>query len=354
MTLNPVPFLKRSGGVALLGTLLALASASAGSAQTPTPPNCPGGMRQIKIGVAAIPPNVVHTTSYLAKELGFFAKHCIDAKITAFEGGFSAAAIAGLMAGDTIAGVSDVMVASGVKVRQVWGFAPRIPHSLVSTAEITSAEQLKGKRLSASGGGVGSFNWRIAKSILAEGGLTVEDVRFVSQGTAGRLPGLFTGQLDAVPLHPEDVFLALQRPGFHVLYKLSAILPNWVFSAYGVADSFIARDRDLVVDAVAALIETNRFIYRNRDEVIPIMMRVTEKPRDAVEFAWNELTQNCVWAVNTGFDKARVEWSINNSVAAGDIPAGRNLTFDQLVDMPLAEAAVQKAGGPVVIGNCKL
>ena len=44
-------------------------------------------MRKINIGVSVAPPNVVHTSPYVAKELGFFAKRCIDANIIQFEGG---------------------------------------------------------------------------------------------------------------------------------------------------------------------------------------------------------------------------------------------------------------------------
>ncbi len=36
-------------------------------------------MRKINIGVSVAPPNVVHTSPYVAKELGYFAKRCIDA-----------------------------------------------------------------------------------------------------------------------------------------------------------------------------------------------------------------------------------------------------------------------------------
>ena len=49
-------------------------------------PTCPT-MRKINIGVSVAPPNVVHTSPYVAKELGFFAKRCIDANIIQFEGG---------------------------------------------------------------------------------------------------------------------------------------------------------------------------------------------------------------------------------------------------------------------------
>ena len=59
----------------LLAAAIVLALASPAAAQ-----NCPA-MRKINIGVAVAPPNVVHTAPYVAKALGFFAKHCVDATI---------------------------------------------------------------------------------------------------------------------------------------------------------------------------------------------------------------------------------------------------------------------------------
>ena len=56
--------------IALAPSLLAPASAQ----------NCPT-MHKINVGVAVAPPNVVHTAPYVAKALGFFAKHCVEANI---------------------------------------------------------------------------------------------------------------------------------------------------------------------------------------------------------------------------------------------------------------------------------
>ena len=62
-----------------------------GSGEAAAQANC-AAMRKINIGVSVSPPNVVHTTPYVAKELGLFAKHCIDANIIQFDGGESPAA----------------------------------------------------------------------------------------------------------------------------------------------------------------------------------------------------------------------------------------------------------------------
>jgi NitT/TauT family transport system substrate-binding protein len=328
-----------------------IASLLAGSTAAQT---CSGPLRKVNVGVSVSPPNVVHTTAYVAKELGLFAKHCIDANIIQFDGGSSPAASVALTQGNTFATVSDVQVGRGMKVKQVWGLAPKAPQAYLVADGIKGFADLKGKRLSAAGGGVGSFNWRMGREVLRSAGLDVADAQFISQGTAGRLPGLVAGQLDGVALHPEDMYLAMkQKPGIHTLISIADLLPLYMFNAYGGSTEWLARDRALIRDALAAMIETNRLIYREKDKVIPIMVKATQKPQDAVEFAWDSLTKNCIWGVNEGFDPKRTEFTVNMDVAAGDIDAAKKPSFDQVVDMVLATEAVEAAGGRVTIGNCK-
>ena len=214
---------------------------------------------------------------------------------------------------------------------------------------------LKGKRLSAAGGGVGSFNWRIGREALRKAGLNVDDAQFISQGTAGRLAGLVAGQIDAVALHPEDVYLAMkQKPGLTILTQVADLMPLYSFNSYGVATDTIAKDRAAVVDFVAAMVEANRAIYRDKDKVIPIMVAATQKPRDAVEYAWDSLTKNCIWSVNEGFDPERTQWTIDHDVAAGDIDAAKKPGVDQVIDQKIASDGVAAAGGRTDIHGCKL
>src|SRR5262245_19162432 len=135
-------------------------------------------MRKINVGVSVAPPNVVHTSPHVAKELGFFAKRCIEPNIIQFEGGASATASAAAAQGSAIVSVSDVAIGRGMKVQQFWGLAPRMPQAL--SADVKTAADLKGKKLSATGGGVGGFNWRMGREILRTAGLTVDDVQFIS------------------------------------------------------------------------------------------------------------------------------------------------------------------------------
>jgi ABC-type nitrate/sulfonate/bicarbonate transport system substrate-binding protein len=292
-------------------------------------------MRKINVGISVAPPNVVHTSPYVAKELGYFAKRCIDATLVQFEGGQSATATTAAAQGTAIVNITDVAVGRGLKVQQFWGMAPRLPQSYVVAEDVKKAADLKGKRLSATGGGVGGFNWRMGRELLKSAGLTVDDAQFISTATAGRMPGLVAGQIDGVSLHPEDVFLAKQqKPTLNVLAQLADLMPMYMFNAYGASTEWIARDRALLRDTAAAMIEA------------------TQKSKQAVEYAWDVLTKNCVWSVNEGFDPKRTAWSIDSSVANGDVEAAQKPTWEQVVNMKLATEAVEAAGGRVKIGNC--
>jgi NitT/TauT family transport system substrate-binding protein len=315
--------------------------------------DCKGPVRKINVGVSVTPPNVPHTTPYVAKALGLFAKHCVDASIIQFDGGQSPAALAAVAQGTAIANVTDVAIGRGAHAIQIWGIAPRMPQSFTVSESVKSAADLKGKKLSAAGGGVGGYQWRMGREALRKGNLAIDDVQFISQATAGRLAGLVTGMIDGVSLHPEDAYLAIKsKPGAHVLFELSDLVPNFVFNVYGVSTEWLARDRPLLRDTIAAMIEANRAIYRDRERVIPIMVEATQKPRDAVEYAWGRDTKNCIWGVNEGFNEMRTRWTIDNNVEVGDIDAAHKPTVAQVFDLKFAKEAVEAAGGPVTIGSC--
>jgi hypothetical protein len=101
------------------------------------------------------------------------------------------------------------------------------------------------------------------------------------------------------------------------------------------------------------MIEANRTIYRDPDKVIPIMVAATQKPREAVEYAWGQLTKNCIWSVNEGFERTRTQWTIDNDVTHGDIDAAKKPSVDDVIDEKLAGEAVAAAGGRATINGCK-
>jgi ABC-type nitrate/sulfonate/bicarbonate transport system substrate-binding protein len=109
---------------------------------------------------------------------------CIEANIVQFEGGQSSASNAAAVQGSAIVAVSEVAIGNGMKVQQFWGLAPRMPQAYVTSPDVKKAADLKGKRMSATGGGVGGFNWRMGREVLKTAGLTVDDANFLASATA--------------------------------------------------------------------------------------------------------------------------------------------------------------------------
>ena len=168
--------------VALIGVIT-----DAGSAAAQAKAPCKE-MRKVKLGVSVSPPNVVHTPIYVARDLGIFKSHCIEAEIVEFEGGASAANLAAVTQGQALATINATAISQGLKAKQIWGMAPRLPQAYMVSEEIKTAADLKGKRLSATGGGVGGLNWVMGREVLKTAGLKVEDAQFISAATAGETP----------------------------------------------------------------------------------------------------------------------------------------------------------------------
>src|SRR5258708_36160218 len=122
-------------------------------------------------------------------------------------------------------------------------------------------------------------------------------------------------------------------------------------NACGGGTDWIGGDHALMVDTVAAMIEANRTSYRDEAKVVPIMMKATGKPKEAVEYAWDIETKHCVWSVNEGFSAKRTQWTIDNDVANGYIDQTKKPTVEQVVNMQIANEAVAAAGGREIIGG---
>src|SRR5712664_830119 len=105
---------------------------------------CTGPLRKINVGVAVAPPNVVHTAPYVAKALGLFARHCVEATIIQFDGGAAGTSVTAVAQGSAISNLPDVAIARGLKGKQIWGLAPRPPQAYVVPESVKTAADLKG------------------------------------------------------------------------------------------------------------------------------------------------------------------------------------------------------------------
>jgi len=96
-------------------------------------------------------------------------------------------------------------------------------------------------------------------------------------------------------------------------------MPKFAFNPYGAADSLIAKDRPLLVDTAAADDRGEPRHLSRQGEGDADHRRATTKPKEAVEFAIDMITKNCILSVNEGFVRDGTEWTHQNSIDIGDL-----------------------------------
>jgi ABC-type nitrate/sulfonate/bicarbonate transport system substrate-binding protein len=303
--------------------------------------------RKVVFGVPVTPPNVVHIPPYIATELNFFGEQNIDVELVTFEGGTQT--LRGSVAGGLdITGTSSdpaiIAAARGAGTKVLGTYSHKLSQSMLVQGDIKSCKDLKGRKIGIQE--VGAFNEVMSRAVLASCGLTPKDVDYVPVSTKGRVAGLLSNQIDTAILHVDQAIVAKKKkPELNILVNLWEPLPKWLYAAYIAPEKEIAKNRQLYIDIMTALVKANRFIYSNKAKTVEIAAKYTQQDADAIGQTYDILATAGAWPVNEGLPKEMVEWTIDKQVELGSVKAEEKPTYEKLVDISIIEAAIAKAGG---------
>jgi ABC-type nitrate/sulfonate/bicarbonate transport system substrate-binding protein len=303
--------------------------------------------RKVVFGVPVTPPNVVHIPPYIAKEMNFFGEQNIDVELVTFEGGTQT--LRGSVAGGLdITGTSSdpaiIAAARGAGTKVLGTYSHKLSQSMLVQGDIKSCKDLKGRKIGIQE--VGAFNEVMSRAVLASCGLTPKDVDYVPVSTKGRVAGLLSNQIDTAILHVDQAIVAKKKkPELNILVNLWEPLPKWLYAAYIAPEKEIAKNRQLYIDIMTALVKANRFIYSNKAKTVEIAAKYTQQDADAIGQTYDILATAGAWPVNEGLPKDMVEWTIDKQVELGSVKAEEKPTYEKLVDISIIEAAIAKAGG---------
>ncbi len=326
-------------GIAIVAMIAGLGAAAAAQPK----------LRVLGLAMPTTPPNLVHIPPWVAQDMGIFAKYGIEVKIFTFEGGPSA--LRALVGGGgevkiAAPGVPPFIAAAarGGDFKAIATYATKHPVAMVAQAEIKRCQDLRGKKIGTPGG-AGAYAEVMARAVMQTCGLTPQDVQYVNISTGSRVPALVTGQADAFVLHLDQVFEAVKvKPSLHVLTYLSDVLPKGWYAAYVTTGDVMRNDGKLLQDAVSALVEANRFIYKNRDRTIEIGIKYTKFDRDIVARTYDELEKRGIWPVNEGLHKDLVQAGLDTEARIGTITSDIKPTYEQVVQLGFITAAMTKLG----------
>ena len=236
--------------------------------------------------------SVTMTSIYVAKHLGIFENYGFDPRVLVLE---PRAAFAAMLTGDL-----DFYSAIGSTARAALRGAPlrvalvslnRSDFMLVTTKEIKSIEQLKGKVVA--GYTAQATVNVILMELLRRKGLRPDDYKIANVGTA-RAAALASGSVPAALVNSLET-VRLVKQGFQVLLRAAdeMEIPQ---SGLGLSVAALQSKRDFLRPAVQAVIEAIRVIANQKDKTVTVLMKELALSQDEASYVYDAIHRG--WAVD--------------------------------------------------------
>jgi NitT/TauT family transport system substrate-binding protein len=234
-------------------------------------------------------PVVSMAPMWIAKEAGFFKKQGLDVKLVFIASGplGTTAILSGEVDAGIIGGFAPIRaIAGGAKGLVIIGQSKnRMTGAIVGKKEITSVQDLKGKRLGIDR--VGSNPDMFTQAALSRFQMDpLKDLQYIQLGSTGQgIPALKAGTIDAVSTStPYDLFA--QRLGFKVILDITAMKIPFAATVLASARNTVERKQPELTKFMRAYAEAVHYFLTNREGTAQIVAKYTKvEDRDVVNHA---------------------------------------------------------------------
>ena len=303
---------------------IATAAAALVLALFASPIALPAGEQPI-VGVAGPAINMIY--GFVARDAGLFQKYGVDPKIVVFDSGSVLAQAA--LAGDAKISVTSgpVTIASrsqGADAILVASCVNTPPYSIVAAKNITSFEQLKGKRIAMSRFGSGTDT--SLRLVLRKFGLDAsKDLMVLQLGTQpSRYQALLAGKIDATIISP-PLDLTAKQQGFNILVDIADLGIPYPQQGIETTDRLIRENPQLVKNFLKGYIEGVYYAAKNKDhtkKVITKYLKTTDPEiLEATYRSYVKVTDYSAYPNLEGVQNAMDEVAIRVSAVKNKKPA---------------------------------
>jgi NitT/TauT family transport system substrate-binding protein len=234
------------------------------AAETAPAANSTDKLTLVRIGLAAR-----STTSmpfFVAKERGFFREEGLDVELIVMQ---AIQTIQATLANSTqFASATGSAVSAAVRgadIRVILAVTDRPSFDLIVRPNITSVQQLRGKKIGT--GGVGSLAEILTRQILLVHGVRPEEVTILATGPSYvTYMALKSGVIDAAPLQMPLTFTA-QDEGFRKLVDAGSVYRT-VQGGLAATKAMLSEQPELVTKVVRAVLRATRLIKSDRKYAI--------------------------------------------------------------------------------------
>src|SRR5215475_11201802 len=224
-------------------------------------------------------PVVSMSPMWIAKEAGFFKKNGLDVKLVFIASG--PIGTTSVLGGETDVGIIGGFaplraMVGGAKGLVIIGQSKnRITSKIVGKKEITSVEQLKGKRLGIDR--IGSNPDMFAQAALSRFQIdTFKDLQYVQLGDVGKVvAALKAGAIDAgIAGAPHDLFA--QRLGFKVILDIALLKIPFAATVLMSGRDTVARKQTELTKFMHAYAEAMHYFLTNAEGTAQVVTKYTQ------------------------------------------------------------------------------
>jgi ABC-type nitrate/sulfonate/bicarbonate transport system substrate-binding protein len=242
----------------------------------------------IKVRISYSSRSNSNTPFQLAIDKGFFAEEGMEVELIQVNPRLGpTAVINGDLDFTTTFGTTLRAIIGGFPIKFVAVSVRKSEHFLVVRPEIKEIRDLNGKKL-----GVATLfgsDQRAAEEMIRGKGFSPTMIKPVALGEAPvRAQALRSGVVEAVSVSP-PFDLALKAEGFRVLagpQDVEIALPT---SGLAVSNRTLQQNPQFVKRAVRALMKSHRYVFENKKEIVPLMIRYLAQTPEVAERSYDLL-----------------------------------------------------------------
>ncbi len=259
---------------------------------------CPGPVSSQALQTVhmAIPSKSFQMVIYpLAKERGFMKEEGIDLRVVYIS---PVTSIQAMLGGDvqfTGAGSSALVsiARANAPLKVVLSTNDRVLQWLLTRPNITSAKELKSKRIATTG--IAAIATFMLKQILTKNGLDAnKDVIYLDPGANNQLPALLAGTMDAAVLSVEQRYLGLDKGMREMFFFGNEVKNSW--GTLGTTEKLIKENPKLVSAFVRATLKSLRYVRHDKEGTTEALVKFSGVSRQQANRVYDDLigtfTQN--------------------------------------------------------------
>jgi ABC-type nitrate/sulfonate/bicarbonate transport system substrate-binding protein len=287
---KPAAAVSAKPSAATSGSSSAAKPSAAASAAASAKPGTSGAaqLKPVKISVATKGSDFAWL--YVAKDLGFFQNHGLDAQINTVA---PANSVAALVSGDLdLSATAGTVIRSdlkGLPVKVIMMASNKPPFVVVGAKGLTSLDQLKGKLISADA--PQTTTHVMLDALMKNKGITLDQYKVVTGTTDdARMAAVVNGAASAAIVNI-SVAIPFTKQGYPIIGR-AADLPDAPSSGLGAAQAALQSKRDVLKQTIAASLESFQAFRTQKDKILPVLAKEFDLSTEDATLVYDTLAPN--------------------------------------------------------------